>query len=128
MTTNVDDAGGLIPELTLGWRLRMARETTGMGLRDFATHIGVSPDTLTSAEKDRRKVRSITINAYSLATGVNRDWLQTGQGQPGAPNPGPGQPSEDKLTRLTEQKRARTHGARTTREYFPQFPAPAVAA
>ena len=56
----------------------MARELTGMGLREFATEIGVSPDTLTSAEKDRRKVRTITFNAYALATGVPVEWLQTG--------------------------------------------------
>lgn len=114
--------GGLIPELTLGWRLRMARETTGMGLRDFATHIGVSPDTLTSAEKDRRKVRSITINAYALATGVDRDWLETGNGTPG---PGPdGGARTDALSKLTEQKRRRSGGSGTTRRYL----APAVAA
>lgn len=69
---------GFVPALTLGWRLRMARESTGMGLREFATHIGVTPDTLTSAERDRRKVRPITINAYALASGVDRQWLETG--------------------------------------------------
>lgn len=64
----------------------MARETTGMGLREFAEHIGVSPDTLTSAERDRRKVRSITINAYALASGVDRYWLETGE-TPAGPEP-----------------------------------------
>lgn len=67
-----------MPELTLGWRLRMAREMSGMGLREFAAHIGVAPDTITNAEKDRRKVRPITVNAYALATGVSREWLETG--------------------------------------------------
>lgn len=78
MSTSTHGRAGMVPELTLGWRLRMARETTGMGLREFAAEIGVAPDTLTSAEKDRRKVRSITINAYALATGVDRQWLETG--------------------------------------------------
>lgn len=127
MTT--DPGGGLIPELTLGWRLRMARETTSMGLREFADHIGVSPDTLTSAEKDRRKVRSITINAYALATGVSRKWLETGEGAP-TPTPGPGKPveGEDKLARLTEQKRRRAGGSSTTRRYPTRPLVPAVAA
>lgn len=31
MTTTPNQ--GLIPEVTLGWRLRMAREMTGMGLQ-----------------------------------------------------------------------------------------------
>lgn len=78
---------GFVPALTLGWRLRMAREATGMGLREFAAHIGVAPDTLTSAEKDRRKVRPITINAYALASGVDRHWLEHGTSAPGG---GPG--------------------------------------
>lgn len=89
MTVHADT--GLIPELTLGWRLRMARELTGMGLREFAAHIGVAPDTLTSAEKDRRKVRPITINAYALATGVDREWLETGK-TPDQPEPDGGLP------------------------------------
>jgi transcriptional regulator with XRE-family HTH domain len=99
----------------------MARETTGMGLREFAEHIGVSPDTLTTAEKDRRKVRAITINAYALASGVDRDWLETGAGVPTPPG-GPGKPRNDRLARLTEQKKGRARGSRTTRHYLPQFP------
>lgn len=88
MSTTTDHTGGVIPELTLGWRLRMAREMTGMGLREFAVEIGVAPDTLTSAEKDRRRVRSITINAYALASGVDRHWLETGE-PPTDPRGGP---------------------------------------
>jgi DNA-binding XRE family transcriptional regulator len=104
----------------------MARETTGMGLRDFAEHIGVSPDTLTSAEKDRRKVRPITIRAYALATGVNRAWLETGEGTPPTTPQGPGGTSQnDHLARLTKQKQARTRRAGTTHGYRPRF-APAA--
>lgn len=111
--TSTQKHQGVIPEVTLGWRLRMARETTGMGLREFAEHIGVAPDTLTSAEKDRRKVRAITINAYALATGVDREWLETGK----VPVDGGGGPdgagsNNDALRRLTEAKirrRARGH-------------------
>ena len=89
MTTSPEP--GFVPELTLGWRLRMARESTGLGLREFAEQIGVSADTCTSAERDRRKVRPITLNAYALATGVSREWLETGR-TPVQPKPdgGPG--------------------------------------
>lgn len=116
---------GEVPEVTQGWRLRIARERTGMGLREFALHIGVSPDTLTSAEHDRRKVRGITLNAYAMATGVSRTWLETGEGSPTPPQPG--RPA-DQLARLTEQKRARAQRSSTTRRYLPHAPIPALAA
>ena len=103
MTTSPDS--GRIPELTLGWRLRMARETTGMGLREFAAHIGVTPDTLTSAERDRRKVRPITINAYALATGVNREWLEAGTST--TPTPSNDGENTTALKKLTASKRSR---------------------
>ena len=103
MTTTPNQ--GLIPEVTLGWRMRMARETTGMGLREFAEHIGVSADTCTSAEHDRRKVRAITVNAYAMATGVDREWLRTGIASGDVPTPPEG---GEQLRRLTEAKRSRT--------------------
>ena len=87
----------------------MARETTGMGLREFAEHIGVSADTCTSAEHDRRKVRPITINAYAMATGVDRDWLRTGVASDDAPTPPDG---GEQLRRLTEAKRNRRGATR----------------
>lgn len=107
--SQVPHQGGRIPPLTLGWRLRMARESTGKGLREFADELGVSPDTLTSAEKDRRKVRQITINAYALATGVDRHWLETGEGSshPSGPGGGPSSDEADeRIKQLAERKRA----------------------
>jgi transcriptional regulator with XRE-family HTH domain len=102
----------------------MAREATGMGVREFAAHIGVSPDTLTSAEHDARKVRQITLNAYVLATGVDKAWLETGEGSPNGPGPGttnpkPAKGEPDALTRLTQSKlsRSRHAGAADTQRY-----------
>lgn len=102
---------GKIPPLTLGWRLRMAREDAGLGLREFAERIGVSTDTLTSAEKDRRKVRPITINAYAMATGVSKKWLQTGEAETVGPNPDGGGRQPDAVRKLTDTKRSRTRHA-----------------
>jgi transcriptional regulator with XRE-family HTH domain len=81
-----------IPEWTQGDRLRKARELTDMGQREFAEHIGVSHQTITNAEKGHRTVRKITLNAWSLATGVSVEWLECGI----APEDGPdgGQPSQ----------------------------------
>lgn len=79
----------VIPELTLGWRLRMARAATGMGVREFAERIGVSHGTVTSAELDKREVRSITVKMWALATGVDLEWLETGRVSDSGDNNGP---------------------------------------
>lgn len=76
MTTQPNER---IPEWTLGDRLRKARQLTGLGTREFADKIGVSHGTITNAEGDRHGVRRITLNAWSLATGVPVEWLQTGK-------------------------------------------------
>ena len=82
-----------IPQWTLGDRLRKARTTTGLNTRDFAERIGVSQPTVTSAENDKSKVRRITINAWSLATGVPVEWLETGKA-PVQPEPDGGLDAE----------------------------------
>jgi len=76
MTTSIDF--GIVPEFTQGDRFRKARELTGLGQREFAAELGVSQQTVTNAEKGHTKVRRITLNAWSLATGVAREWLETG--------------------------------------------------
>lgn len=75
-----------VPEWTQGDRLRKARARTGMTVREFADHIGVSHGTITSAENDARAVRSITIKAWALATKVSAEWLEHGT-EPSAPRP-----------------------------------------
>lgn len=67
-----------IPQWTLGDRLRKARQTTGLTTREFAQKIGVSQATITNAENDHHAVRRITLNAWSLATGVPLEWLEHG--------------------------------------------------
>ncbi|MFT4188547.1 MAG: helix-turn-helix transcriptional regulator [Aeromicrobium sp.] len=62
----------------MGDRLRKARQMTGLTTRAFAERIGVSQATVTNAENDNNKVRRITLNAWSLATGVPVEWLETG--------------------------------------------------
>lgn len=82
-----------IPQWTLGDRLRKARATTGLNTRDFADRIGVSQPTVTNAENDKSKVRRITLNAWSLATGVPVEWLETGKA-PVQPEPDGGLESQ----------------------------------
>ncbi len=71
--------------------MRKARELTGLGQREFADKIGVSHQTITNAEKGHRAVRKITMNAWSLATGLPVEWLRDGI-EPGSGGPGGGQP------------------------------------
>lgn len=69
----------MIPEWTLGDRLRKARQALGLEVGPFAERIGVSRNTVTSYEKDQvTRPRKIVLNAWTLATGVDRAWLETG--------------------------------------------------
>lgn len=73
-----------IPQWTLGDRLRKARSLTGLTTREFASEIGVSQKTVTTAENDHGGTRRTTIAAYAVRTGVPMEWLETGT----APDPG----------------------------------------
>ena len=87
-----------IPEWTLGDRLRKARSKTNMTTREFAEAIGVSQKTVTDAEGDKRAVRKITLNAWSLVTGVPRDWIENGT-VPSGPDPDDRQVTHEYLLR-----------------------------
>ena len=69
---------GFIPELTLGQRLRVARETTGLEQREFAAELGTSRQTIGAAENGRTKPRELLLRAWAMRTGVNLEWLRTG--------------------------------------------------
>lgn len=76
MTTH---AAGVVPEWTIGDRLRKARELTGLSAQDFADEIGVSRQTIANAESGTRHPRRITLRAYAMRTGVPLAWLETGK-------------------------------------------------
>jgi DNA-binding XRE family transcriptional regulator len=76
MSTN--PAFGVVPEFTVGDRLRKARQLTELTTRQFAEEIGVSQKTITDAEGDRRATRKIVMRAYAMRTGVSLEWLETG--------------------------------------------------
>lgn len=77
-TQQTGGPAGFIPEWTRGDRLRKARTELGLTTREFADTIGVSQKTVTDAENDRRAMRKILLNAWSLATGVPVLWLDKG--------------------------------------------------
>lgn len=68
----------VIPEWTQGDRLRKARSLSGLTTRELAAKIGVGQKTITDAEGDKRGTRKPVLIAWSLATGVPLEWLETG--------------------------------------------------
>lgn len=116
MDTMTTQSHELVPEFTLGDRLRKARSMTGLTTREFAERIGVSHGTITAAETDKRAVRRITLNACAMATGVSLQWLESGSATTPPPTGG-GQPGgTDALADLTQRKRRRA-GAPATPQY-----------
>lgn len=82
---------GFVPVLTLGQRLRIAREQTGLEQREFADEIGASRQTVGAAENGRVTPRRMTLRLWSMRSGVSLHWLETGE----APSPdGDGAPGE----------------------------------
>ena len=79
---------GVIPQFTVGDRLRKARELTGLEQGPFAEQIGVSRNTVGNYESGHTtRVKPIVLKAWSLRTGVPVEWLETG-----AENPRPAGP------------------------------------
>lgn len=70
---------GLIPEWTVADRLRKAREATGMDAREFAEHVGISRNTVSNYENGKTtRINRPMLAAWSMATGVPIQWLETG--------------------------------------------------
>lgn len=113
-----------IPELTLGWRLKMS--LGDITREEIAVMMDVAPSTISRwmADKGAPPKRPYLVQ-WALVTGVPLRWLETGEG---APSPDPGRPTDDKLARLTEAKKARARRSPTTRRYLTGFPAVALAA
>ena len=68
----------MIPEFTMGDRMRKAREVLGMSQADFAKHIGVGRSTVQSYESSIERPKPIVLRGWALATGVPAEWLLTG--------------------------------------------------
>ncbi len=88
---------GFIPEFDLSDRLRKARKTTGLDIREFAEKTGISKATVTNAESGKNKPFKNTIKIWALATGVDYEWLLNGTTPPPEDGEGvaePGAPSQ----------------------------------
>lgn len=93
----------MIPQFTVGDRLRKAREVTGLEQGEFAEALGVSRNTVGNYESgNTMRLKPIVLKAWSLRTGVPLVWLETG-----AENPHPVDPDGGsvRLPRLDSNQR-----------------------
>ncbi|MCW2693959.1 MAG: family transcriptional regulator [Mycobacterium sp.] len=77
----VEDTEGIVPEWTLGDRLRKARLLTNLEQKDLAEAMGLAPTTIGSYEKGITPPKLGVLKLWSMATGVSLAWLQTGEGR-----------------------------------------------
>lgn len=81
MTTQTH--GDLIPDWTLGDRLRKARALTGLGVEEFSELALVSKKTINNYEADRVTPRPLALARWAQVTGVSEEWLKTGSRKAG---------------------------------------------
>jgi transcriptional regulator with XRE-family HTH domain len=76
-------ASGSIPNLTLGWRLRMSLDYANISVQQMANQLGVSRTTLSRwmADKGERPKRAY-LSQWALSTGVPFEWISTGKAPP----------------------------------------------
>jgi len=88
MTIQVDT--GVIPEFTIGDRLRKARQLTGLEQAEFAAEVGISRGTVRNYELEAVKPRRPVLVAWAFRTGVPLAWLETGARPAGPTGPDQG--------------------------------------
>lgn len=73
----------IIPKFQLRHRVRLAREVAEMQQIELATITGLSRASIANIEVGRTKPRKASLNLIAFATGVDPDWLETGEAPPG---------------------------------------------
>lgn len=68
-----------IPELTLGWRLKMAIEAGGLKSADLEEMFEVSRNTVSRWLNDKTEPKRLFLREIALRTGVDYNWLKTGR-------------------------------------------------
>ncbi len=71
---------GRLAALSVGVRLREARDRRGWTLIELGTKAGVGTTTVTSIETGSRQPRGDTVEKLARALGVPRCWLAYGDG------------------------------------------------
>jgi len=66
--------------MTISKRVRHLRQTLNMSQVEFAKAIHISNGYIAELECEHRRVNDRVIHLISLTFGVNRKWLETGEG------------------------------------------------
>ena len=77
MNARTEITPGLVPALTLGCRLRMA--LGGRYAQWMADELGVDKSTVSHWLNDKTLPKLGMIRAWAVISGVDYDWLRTGQ-------------------------------------------------
>ncbi|MBF0808850.1 XRE family transcriptional regulator [Rothia nasimurium] len=70
---------GRVPASRLRYRLLQAREEAELDQGQLSEKIGVSRTSISAAETGKSKPRRSTLILWAMATGVDLDWLLTGE-------------------------------------------------
>lgn len=70
---------GTIPEWTVGDRLYKARKETGLDAQQFADEIGIHRSSVRRYEEGAASPRPVVLKAWALRSGVDSEWLLTGE-------------------------------------------------
>jgi transcriptional regulator with XRE-family HTH domain len=97
-----------VPEFDTADRMRKALREAGMTGRQMATYLGVNEATISTWINGRIHASTQTLRLWALRTGVNYEWLTTGQDATGA-RPGPG--TTHPITPVTPRHRRREIGS-----------------
>lgn len=68
--------GGVVPEWTIGDRLRKAREHAGLTQAAAARTLGISRQSIARYESGDREPPRPVVMSWALVMGVSLDWLQ----------------------------------------------------
>ena len=113
LTNASDSMGGrrLVPQFTIGDRLKKAREVSGYTQAQFGNVIGLTRGVIANLETETTPVKKPIVVAWAFATGVDIDWLLTGEDknptEPDGPDGGllpdldSNQEPADSLTRIS---------------------------
>lgn len=75
---------GYVPDYTVGWRIRMAREYAGLDQRQLAARTGIARNTISNYEQGlTHRTKKLYLRQIALACGVDPHWLVTGEDRSG---------------------------------------------
>ena len=78
-----------VPQFNLAHRLGLARQVAGMKRKEMAEVLDVTPQSISNYELGNSTPSKLQLNAWAVATGVDVEWLKTGEAQPETPRGGP---------------------------------------